>query len=259
MSTLQVPGDAVAGVAVVTGASRGIGAALVECLVPRFQRVVGLARQAPQQPIRGVEYLQCDVTDETRVTDTFASIGPVSALINNAGQSSSNPILRTSLQDWDSALAVNATSAFLCVRAVLAGMLEAGSGSIVTVASTTSLEGAPYISAYAASKHAVLGFMRVLSAELEGKGPRATTVCPTYVRTPMTVTTIENIAARTNCSLDEAERKLATVTPYGRILEVDEVTTTVLDLIETGSNGEVVLLDGAPLSNGGPLPKGTEE
>ncbi len=231
-------------VAVVTGASRGIGEEVCRQLVGRMGRVIGLARTLPPEPVAGVEYMACDVTDEAEVVATFASIGPVAALVNNAGISFSNPIGRTTLDEWETTMAVNATAVFLCSRAVLGSMIESGTGAIVTVASTTSLEGAPYISAYAASKHAALGFMRVLGAEVEGKGLITATVCPTYVRTPMTVATIQNIAQRTGCSLAEAEEKLAVVTPHGRILEVDEVANTVVDLIEQGTNGEVTILDG---------------
>lgn len=231
---------------IVTGATRGIGAVICTALVPRFERVVGLGRSQPDQAIAGVEYVRCDVTDEAQVSETFTQIGPVAALVNNAGVSSSNPIERTTLDDWNASFAVNTTAVFLCTKAVLEHMTQTGAGAIVTVASTTSLEGAPYISAYAASKHAVLGFMKVLAAELEGTGVSAGTVCPTYVRTPMTVATIENIAGRTGCSLAEAEQKLAAVTPHGRILEMAEVVSSVVALVEGGQNGEIVLLDGGP-------------
>ncbi len=234
------------GTAVVTGATRGIGASVCEALLRHFDQVVGLGRSDPDTPIAGVRYARCDVTSEFAVADTFADIGPVGALINNAGVSSSNPVTRTTLAEWESSFAVNATAAFLCTKQVLASMLDLGQGSIVTVASITSIEAAPYISAYAASKHAVLGFMKVLAAELDGTGVNAGTVCPTYVRTPMTTATIENIAERTGCSLAEAEHKLARVTPHGRILEASEVADSVLELIAGTENGRIAVLDGAP-------------
>lgn len=232
--------------AVVTGGTRGIGAAVCERLVASGYRTVALARAVPERQTDSVEAVACDVTDPAAVDAFFQSVGPVDVLVNNAGVSSSSPLQRTTLEDWDRNHAVNATAPFLCTRAVLASMRERGSGHIVTVASTASLVGDRYTAAYSASKHAVVGLMRVAASELEGSGVVVAWVCPTFVRTDMTVETIANIAARTDCDLQTAERKLAEATPHGRILEVHEVADAVLDLVHHGANGTEVLLDGRP-------------
>ncbi len=238
--------------AVVTGGTRGIGAEVSRRLAAAGYRTIALARSVPdsavlESELLGVQVLACDVTSPDDVVTTFANIatsGPVTVLVNNAGISSSNSLLRTTLAEWDQNLSVNATGPFLCSQAVLGPMLEAGRGQIVTVASTASLEGSPYIAAYAASKHAVIGLMRVLATEVEGTGVTANSVCPTFVRTEMTTASIANIAERTGCDLAEAEAKLAQATPHGRILEVDEVASAIMDLVGSSGSGQEVLLDG---------------
>ena len=137
------------------------------------------------------------MTDEEAVARVFGEIGAVDVLVNNAGVSSSAPLKRTSLADWERQLAVNATGAFLCTRAVVEGMKERGRGRIVTVASVAAHHGSRYTSGYTASKHAVLGLTRSVAAELAGTGVTCNAVCPAYVRSDMTDTTIATIEART--------------------------------------------------------------
>ena len=220
-------------VVVVTGGTRGIGRAVVE-------------RFASDQVI-ALGSADCDVTDETAVAATFERIGPVDVLVNNAGISSSAPLARTSLDDWRSQMDVNATGAFLCTRAVLPGMLERGSGRIVTVASTAGRAGARYTAAYTASKHAAVGLMRAVAAEVAGTGVTANAVCPAFVRTDMTARSVERIVARTGRSEADAEAALAEAAPLGRLLEPEEVAFAVafLAAAEAGAiNGQTLILDG---------------
>ena len=220
-------------VVVVTGGTRGIGRAVVE-------------RFASDQVI-ALGSADCDVTDEAAVAATFERIGPVDVLVNNAGISSSAPLARTSLDDWRSQMDVNATGAFLCSRAVLPGMLERGSGRIVTVASTAGRAGARYTAAYTASKHAAVGLMRAVAAEVAGTGVTANAVCPAFVRTDMTARSVERIVARTGRSEADAEAALAEAAPLGRLLEPEEVAFAVAFLAapEAGAiNGQTLILDG---------------
>ena len=230
--------------AVVTGGTRGIGRCVAERLAELGHRTVALGR-TPVDDLQTVEFLRCDVSDARMVEQVFAEIGVVDILVNNAGISSANPLARTTEEQWARNLAVNATGPFLCSRAVLPRMRDQDFGRIVTVASTASLEGAPYVAAYTASKHAVLGLMRVIAAEVADTGITANTVLPTYVRTDMTINTIENIAQKTGTDLATAEHRLTLTTPHGRILEISEVADVILDLINTSDNGREVLLDGA--------------
>lgn len=232
--------------AVVTGGTRGIGRAISVELASDGHDVIALATSEAAEPIAGVDARICDVTDEEQVAATFSAIGPVDILVNNAGVSSSNRLGRTTLEQWNDSFAVNATGAFLCSRAVIDGMLERGTGRIVTVASIAGVEGAKYIAAYATSKHAVMGLMRVVSAEVAGTGVTANTVCPTFVRTEMTIATIANIASRTGKNLTDAEKALAKATPHGRIIEIAEVVGAVTELLESDRNGEEIVLDGGP-------------
>ena len=215
---------------VVTGGKRGIGTAITAAFADEI--VVPLSSS------------DLDVTDEAAVVRFFAELGPVDVLVNNAGVSSSAPVKRTTLAEWERQLAVNATGAFLCTRAVLEGMLDRGSGRIVTVASAASHHGSRYTSGYTASKHAVLGFMRSLATEIAGTGVTANSVCPAYVRSDMTDATIANIEARTG---QEGEAALAKMTPLGRLIEPSEVAFAVrfLAAAEAGAiNGQSLIIDG---------------
>ncbi|MPZ51763.1 MAG: SDR family NAD(P)-dependent oxidoreductase [Acidimicrobiia bacterium] len=237
---MTLPGERVA---VVTGGTRGIGAAITRALIPEVGAVIAVARDRVEMD--GVEVLTCDVTDASAVTNTLDGIGQIDVLINNAGTSTSNPIERTSDDDWHTMLSVNATAPFLCSRAVVPGMKERGFGRIVTVASTAGLHGSPYITAYTASKHAAVGLTRALAAELEDTGVTASAVCPTYVKTEMTDRTIRNISERTGAGIEDSWRRLADLTPHGRILQPEEVADAVIDLIgDPTANGQIRELDG---------------
>ncbi|MDP9465200.1 MAG: SDR family oxidoreductase [Actinomycetota bacterium] len=238
--------------AVVTGGAKGIGRACSDALHAAGFRVVAVGRDQQALEASGHAHYVCDVTDEASVAATFDLIGAVDVLVNNAGVSMSAPVHRTPLADWNDAFAVNATGAFLCTRAVVPGMRERGWGRIVTVASTSSHAGSPYIAAYAASKHAVLGLMRVVAAEVAGTGVTANTVCPTFVRTTMTERTIANIVDRTGRGETEAEQALASQSALGRLLEPDEVAAAVVYLCSNAAaalNGQSIILDGGTIQS----------
>ena len=135
----------------------------------------------------------------------------------------SAPLARTTLESWRAHLDVNATGAFLCTRAVVAGMRERGQGAVVTVASTAGRAGAPYTAAYTAAKHAAVGLMRAAAAELAGTGVTANAVCPTFVDTPMTErSVVQHRRARPGVARRGA-RGAGAASPLGRLLDPDEV------------------------------------
>ena len=219
----------------VTGGTRGIGAAIAE----RFR--------AAGDDVIAVGRAECNVTDEAAVAALFERAGDVDVLVNNAGVASSAPVARTTLADWREQLDVNATGAFLCTRVALPGMVERGGGRIVTVASRAGVAGSKYTSAYTASKHAAVGLMRAVAAEVAGTGVTANAVCPTFVRTDMTGESVRRIVERTGRSEAEAEAALAGASPLGRLLEPDEVAFAVAFLAapEAGAiNGQTLILDG---------------
>jgi NAD(P)-dependent dehydrogenase (short-subunit alcohol dehydrogenase family) len=228
-------GGGVSRVVVVTGGTRGIGRAVAERFAAAGDEVVALGSA------------DCDVTSEPEVAATFERIGPVDVLVNNAGVSASADLARTTLEDWRAQMEVNATGAFLCTRAVLGGMRERDSGRIVTVASTAGLEGAKYTAAYTASKHAAVGLMRAVAAEVAGSGVTANAVCPGFVDTDMTATSVQRIAAATGRSETEAQAAVAAMSPLGRLLAPEEVAFAVAFLAapEAGAiNGQTLVLDG---------------
>jgi NAD(P)-dependent dehydrogenase (short-subunit alcohol dehydrogenase family) len=213
---------------VVTGGAGGIGRATAARFAALGDEVLA--------PGRG----DCDVTDEASVTAFFDGKA-VDVLVNNAGMGESAPLAQTTLESWRAHLDVNATGAFLCTRAVIDGMRERRSGVIVTVASTAGVEGAPYVAAYTAAKHAAVGLMRATAAELNGSGVTANAVCPTFVDTPMTDRTVANIAAKTGRSPEEARAAL------GPLLDPDEVAAAVVWLASpeaAGISGQTLVIDG---------------
>ena len=243
-------------IAVVTGGSKGTGAACAARLAADGFRVVVLGRDEGALALSGFESYVCDVTSEASVVAAFVEIGrevgAVDVLVNNAGISSSAPLVRTTLDEWNAALSVNATGAFLCTRSVVASMRERGWGRVVTVASTASHAGSAYIAAYAASKHAALGLMRVVAAEVAGTGVTANAVSPAFVRTDMTARSVASIVERTGRSGAEAEAALAATSALGRLVEPDEVAAAVSYLCSDRAaavNGQSIILDGGTIQS----------
>ena len=235
-------------VVVVTGGGKGIGKAVVERFAAAGERVVAVGRDREAlEATDAAEADVCDVTDEEQVTALFERLGPVDVLVNNAGAATSAPLERTTLDDWRALLDVNATGAFLCTRAVLGGMIARGSGRIVTVASTAARVGVRYAAAYTASKHAAVGLMRAVAAEVAGTGVTANAVCPAYVRTEMTSRSVARIVEVTDRSEEEAEAALVASSPLGRLLEPSEVAFAVAFLAAPEAaaiNGQALVLDG---------------
>ena len=240
--------------AVVTGGAKGIGLACAQRLTDLGHRVVVTGRDESALAASGLAYVVADVGDESAVTSAHRRaeelVGPIEILVNNAGIAESAPIHRTSVEQWERHLAVNATGPFLWTRAVLPSMKARGWGRIVTVASIISHQGAPYVAAYAASKHAVLGLMRSVAAEVAGSGITANSVCPAYVRTEMTARTIANIVERTGRSAAEAEQSLVGHSLLGRLVEPAEVAAAVAYLCSPDAaavNGQSIILDGGTI------------
>ncbi len=246
--------------AVVTGASRGIGAAVATALAEAGAEVVLAARNEEQIGerasairARGLQAwpLRCDVTDPGSIADLAAAatdrLGKVDILVNNAGVASSAPLHHLTLEEWNRLISVNATGTFLCMQAFAPAMAERGWGRVVNIASLAARVGARYIGAYAASKHAVLGFTRCIAAEMAPRGVTVNAICPGYVDTDMTTTTIERIIGKTGLSREQALDTILATTPQRRLIEPDEVAHAVVMLCHDGArgiNGQAIGIDG---------------
>lgn len=245
--------------AVVTGGGSGIGAAVARELLQRGARVTLMGRdlarlQAQREQLAAlgpVAEQRCDVGDEASVQAAFvaaaADAGPVDILVNNAGQAQTAPFVKTSLAQWQQMLQVNLTGTFLCTQQVAAGMAVRGFGRIINIASTASLKGYAYVSAYCAAKHGVLGLTRALALEMAKKGVTVNAVCPGYTETELVEQAVANIVAKTGRSEAEARAQLASSNPQGRLVQPDEVAQTVAWLASRGAaaiNGQAIAVCG---------------
>jgi len=230
--------------AVVTGGARGIGLAIASRLAAESARVSIVSRT----PSASAPFFaaKADVSDEGQVHAAFTACrdanGPIAILVNNAGIAESAPLSRTGLEMWGRIIATNLTGTFLCTREVIEAMVAAGWGRIVNVASTAGLDGGPYISAYCASKHGVVGFTRAIAEELASTGVTANAVCPGYTETAMMQAAIANIMAKTRRTEKETRELMARGNPQGRIATPDEVANEVFELIEGSRTGIVAIV-----------------
>jgi NAD(P)-dependent dehydrogenase (short-subunit alcohol dehydrogenase family) len=241
--------------AVVVGGSRGIGRAIVVRLLEDGHEVIatgrsedGLTALRDDLAARGrtVRTAVVDATDED-ATAQLAAREPADVLVYSAGTSSASPLARTTLDAWQREVGANATGAFLALRAFVPGMVDRGHGRAVVVASTAGLSGSPYLSAYAAAKHAAVGLVRAVAAEVAGRGVTVNAVCPHFVRTDMTTATLERIERATGRDADQALAELEGSSRLGRLLEPDEVADAVAYLATDGAaavNGHTLVLDG---------------
>ncbi|MCZ7566716.1 MAG: SDR family oxidoreductase [Burkholderiales bacterium] len=233
--------------AVVTGGARGIGAAIAQALVAAGATVTLLgrdvARLAAQADALGGTAVagtaRCDVADETSVRAAFADIRArhphVDILVNNAGQAGSAPFARTDLALWERMLAVNLTGTFLCMREALPAMAKRGWGRVVNVASTAGLVGYPYVAAYCAAKHGVVGLTRAAALETAKSGVTVNAVCPGYTETDIVADAVANIVQKTGKSEAEARAALVSRNPQGRMVRPEEVANAVLWLCLPGA------------------------
>ncbi len=247
-------------VALVTGGGRGIGAAIVRRLVESGVRAIVLDRQrTPFIAEIGAQLIECDLTDQASLDRALAEAKDVSILVQSAGIGESASFARTTDEIWDRAMALNVTAAFRVARALVPQMVAGGWGRVVHLASIAGLVGQPYVSAYCASKHALVGLTRAMAAELAATGVTVNAVCPGFVDTEMTAQTIANIVAKTKRSPEEARQSLEDMNPQRRLVRPEEVADVVAMLCGEGArsiNGQAISVDGGQVTvSGGAKPR----
>ncbi len=194
-------------VALITGGGSGLGFGIASTFVKAGARVVLAGRResvlvsAVKQLGAAASYEVCDITAHDEVSDLAARVagrtGPVTILVNNAGNHLKKPIVDTTEQEFQSVLNTHVLGAYAITRAVVPSMLERRHGNILFMASMTALFGVPKVIAYSAAKSAYLGMVRSLACELSPQGVRVNALAPGWIETPMMLQALE----------DEPERK----------------------------------------------------
>ncbi len=240
--------------AVVTGGGTGVGAEVARTLAEAGAKVTIMGRSEAPLKAQGLPYQLCDVTDAEAVRAAFAAAraeqGPVSVMVANAGAAESVPFAKMTPEHLNAMLAVNLVGVSNCWQAALPDMKADGWGRMIAVASTASQKGYPYVAAYVAAKHGVLGLTRALAVELAQTGITVNALCPGFIETPLLDRSIANIVKTTGMSEEQAAKSLKSGNPQKRFIQTDEVAGAALWLCSEAArsvNGHALSLSGGEI------------
>jgi 3-hydroxybutyrate dehydrogenase len=232
--------------AFVTGGGRGIGRAVAAALsgAGAMVTVIGRSERPLRETVDAGAAAGCGVADVTdvvevkrEVTAAEAAHGPIAILVNNAGSVESGPFAKTDPSVFHTMWNVHLMGAVYASQAVLPGMIERRFGRIINVASTAGLKGYPYVSAYCAAKHALVGLTRALAAETAKRGVTVNAVCPGYTDTELVRDSIEAVAGKTGRAQEEVLADYVKDAPIGRLIKPEEVAAAVLYLCSPEAAG----------------------
>jgi NAD(P)-dependent dehydrogenase (short-subunit alcohol dehydrogenase family) len=249
--------------ALVTGGGRGIGASIVRSLAGHGAKVSLLGRTASTLESLAAELQSagaqtfCAIADvakreslEAAFSGARTMFGPIEILINNAGQAISAPIAKRDDALWERLLAINLSGTYFGIQAALPDMLQGGFGRIVNIASTAGLTGYPYVAAYCAAKHGVIGLTRAVAREVATRNITINAVCPGYTDTDLIREAAAKISAVTGRKVDDALQAMTKSNPQGRLIQPDEVANAVAWLCLPGSEsvtGQSIVVAGGEL------------
>jgi NAD(P)-dependent dehydrogenase (short-subunit alcohol dehydrogenase family) len=245
----QTPGFSLAGKrALVTGGSSGIGLACAAALAQAGADVTIAARNTGKldQVVSAIidqggkaQALTLDVSDVASTEQAVSKAEPFDVLVNSAGTARHSPAVDTTCEDFDAVMNLNLRGAYFLTRAVASSLIEAGRpGSLINISSQMASVGGIDRAVYCASKHAVEGFTKAMAIEWGSKGIRVNTICPTFIRTPLTESTFSN---------PERTRWIEEKIKLGRVGEMEDIMGAAVYLASAASSlvtGSALLVDG---------------
>ncbi len=239
---------------IVTGGGTGVGATVAQTLAGQGYDVTILGRTKETLAAQGLSYALCDVTLPDSVAEAFQKArdthGPITGVVANAGAAESVPFAKMSADVLNAMLAVNLVGVSNVWQAALPDMKAAGAGRMIAIASTAGLKGFPYVSAYCAAKHGVVGLTRALGLELASTGITVNAICPGFIETPMLDRSVANIIDKTGMSEDKARASLCAGNPQKRFIQTDEIAGTILWLLSDAArsvNGQAISISGGEI------------
>jgi 3-hydroxybutyrate dehydrogenase len=237
-------------VVLITGGSGGLGRCLARVFARQGYRVGITSRDSEKlsaavEEIRELGFpvlaLPCDIRHKDQVEslaeELRTRLGPVHVLINNAGIAQAMSLLEMPDSLWEETLQTNLTGAYHCCRAFLPGMIDAGWGRIINIASTAGKVGYPHVTAYVSSKHGLLGLTRSLALETARLRITVNAICPGYIDDERTRDNARRMADKTGKSIEEILALFAGSAPQNRLIQADEVASLALHLASENSGG----------------------